>query len=99
MGLFGPSIKYSQKEYQFPEVEIKRFLAHVRINSSGSFTNSEEEAVENAILARRRGDGAISLQQIYEVLSNLRNKNIITKVDFSSLMDDFKGYFVEHYKE
>jgi len=99
MGLFGPSIKYSQREHQLPEIDLKRFLGHIHIAPGSTVTSADEGAVEKALLARRGGDGSISLQQIYEVLLQLRHQNVITKIDFQTLMKDFEQYYSEHYQE
>jgi len=99
MGLFGPDIKYSQREHQLPEIDLKRFLGHIHIASGSTVTTAEEDIVERALMARRGGDGAISLQQIYEVLLQLRNQNKISKIDFLTLIKDFEQYYTEHFSE
>ena len=98
MGLFGPTIKYSQREHQLPEIELKKFLSHIHITPGSSVGDADRDAVLASVMARRGGDGSISLQQIYEVLMQLRNQNKITKIDFQTLMKDFEMYYAEHFK-
>ncbi|KKW42240.1 MAG: hypothetical protein UY92_C0009G0044 [Candidatus Magasanikbacteria bacterium GW2011_GWA2_56_11] len=58
----------------------------------GTLESSEEKAVEEAILARRFGDGKISLRQIDEVLRRLQDQNRISPNDRRSLMRVFEKY-------
>ena len=91
--LFGPSIKYSQVKQPVPELDIKRMVSQIHVNT---LTQDEANVVEAAILAKRQS-GKISLQHIYEVLHSLFNKHKISKNDQDGLMNLFVKYFKEHF--
>lgn len=95
MGLFNDmlsssSSKYSQKEYPLSEIEIKKLVPRGKISS---LSQREEETVEQALINRRRGDGKISLRQVHEVLTQLKNQNRISGNDKASLMKIFIDHF------
>jgi Fe2+ or Zn2+ uptake regulation protein len=89
MSLFS-SNHYSQTEYQLTEDHLKLIVSFARIN-----TLKQEEArmAREEILRRRGGDGQISLYQIYEVLTRLKDQNKISKFDRDSIMKKFEEYF------
>lgn len=96
MGLFrsifgSSSTKYSQKEYSVSSVEIKKLVSRAKTRSLSA---KEEAAIEEAIIKRRRGDGKISLRQIYEALNKLKNLNMISKYDRDGVMTVFRIFFV-----
>jgi len=89
--LFGSSSgKYSQEEKQLSELEIKKLVSHEHVHS---LDGAQAGVVEQAIAARRHGDGKISLRPIYETLTTLKNKNQISKYDRDGLMNVFTAYF------
>ncbi len=89
--LFGSiADNYSNVEHPITEVKIKQLVSEVRIHS---LNQVEEGLVEEAISARRKGDGKISLRQIYEVVKYLRYSHKISEVDQRSLMKVFNDYF------
>ena len=90
MSLFGPSIKHPIIEHQLSEFDIKKLVSHYKVRSLDS---TEEGLVEQTIIARRHGDGKISLQQIYEILTQIKNQNKISRVDKDGLMRVFGEYF------
>jgi len=90
MGLFGFTSKYSKTEHQLSAQKIKELVSRYKVQSLDS---TEEVLAEEIIIARRRGDGKISLFQIYEVLTKLKNQNKISQVDRDGLMRVFKEYF------
>lgn len=93
MGFFSSffgGIQYSQKEHYLTEIEIKKLVSRVHINT---LKQDEESLVEEAIIARRHGDGKISLQQIYEVLTQLKNQHKISVQDRKGLMRVFAAHF------
>lgn len=92
--LFGSTIKYSQTEHPFSEFDIKKIVSPYNVRT---LKQSEAGLVEQAIIARRRGDGKISLQQIYETLMQLKNQNKISKQDRDGLMEDFEEFFSKWY--
>ena len=92
MGLFGTTIKYSREEKQLSAYDIKRLTSHIKVRSLES---SEENIVENALIARRHGDGKISLEQIYKELTKLKNQNKISRYDRDGLMKVFQEHFGE----
>ncbi len=89
MGFFT-SAKYSKIEHQLSEFNIKKQVSRYNVRSLDS---AEEGLVEQTIIARRRGDGKISLQQIYEALTKLKNQNKISRVDRDGLMRVFSEFF------
>ncbi|MFH1946623.1 MAG: hypothetical protein ABIJ23_00485 [Candidatus Magasanikbacteria bacterium] len=90
MSLFGSSIKYSTVEHQLSEFDIKKLVSHYKVKSLDS---TEEGLVEQTIVARRLGNGKISLQQVYETLTQLKNQNKISRVDRDGVMRVFSEYF------
>lgn len=93
MGLFSTffsSNKYSTLEKYLSEMEIKKIVSEITVQTLKA---AEESAVEQAIAARRHGDGKISLQQIYETLRKLAASGTISKFDRDALMNKFKKYF------
>ncbi|MBT4120844.1 MAG: hypothetical protein HOA57_04080 [Candidatus Magasanikbacteria bacterium] len=83
---FGSSTKYSKTEYPLSAEKIKELVSRYKVQSLDS---TEELLVEEIVTARRRGDGKISLFQIYEVLTKLKNQNKISQVDRDGLMKVF----------
>lgn len=88
--LFGSAIKYSTKEHYLTELEIKKLVSHERVIS---IDQQNANDIEPAIIARRHGDGKISLQQIYEVLLHLKNSGKISREDKDGLMRVFQDHF------
>ncbi|MEK7065152.1 MAG: hypothetical protein AAB963_01775 [Patescibacteria group bacterium] len=88
--LFGLTIRYSQVEHPFSEFDIKKLVSPYNVRT---LKQSEAGLVEQAIVARRRGDGKISLQQIYETLTQLKNQLKISRQDRDGLMKDFEEFF------
>ena len=99
MGFFSdylfssPSHKYSDTEHFLSELEITKLVSEYKIKS---LTHGEENLVEQTIIARRLGDGKISLRQIYEALSKLKVSNKISKYDREALMKLFQVYYDTH---
>ncbi|MSU75556.1 MAG: hypothetical protein EXS55_03525 [Candidatus Magasanikbacteria bacterium] len=89
MGFFSFN-KYPTVEHYLSEMEIKKIVSEVAVQTLKS---SEEALVEQAVVARRHGDGKISLQQIYETLRSLVNKKKISKYDRDALMKRFVNHF------
>lgn len=86
---FGSSSKYSKDEHQLSSQKIKELVSRYKVQSLDS---TEEGLVENTIISRRRGDGKISLFQIYEALNKLKNQNKISQVDRDGVMRVFGDY-------
>lgn len=93
--LFGPSIKYSQVPHPVLELDIKRMVSQIHVNT---LTQGEADLAETAILAQRR-DGKLSLQHIYEALHSLFNKHKISRNDQDGVMNLFINYYQEHFGE
>ena len=89
MSLFGLSVKYSQVEQQLSEFDIKKLVSPYHIKT---LKQEEVSEVEQAIISRRHGDGKISLQQIYETLTHMKNKNQISRQDRDGLMKAFEEH-------
>ncbi len=91
MGFFSsPADKYSAEEQSLTEVEIKQLVSTLNVQS---LDQKEEQLVEQLLIKRRRGDGKISLRQIYEVLLKLDNQNKISEIDRKGLMKVFENHF------
>lgn len=91
MGWFD-TIKYSTKEHYLAKEEIKHIVTMEHVHS---LTSIEAEMVRCLIEERRHGDGMISLQQIYEVLTRLKNERKISTDDREGLMRELQKHF-EH---
>src|SRR3989339_1592078 len=87
--IFGSTKKYSTQEETLTNEEIKKIVSRLRIRS---LDQKEEDLIEQAIAARRQGDGKISLQQIHEVLTKLKNQHSISDNDRRALMEVFTEY-------
>jgi len=82
--------RYSQHEHPLTELEVRRLVSEVRVET---LKDNEERAVEDGILARRRGDGKISLRQICETLRQLELRRAISIYDRKKLMKVFEEHF------
>ena len=91
MGFFS-SNKYSQTEYQLSELEVRRCITNINVPTLVGDPNSEK-LVQDAVLARRRGDGKISLQQIYEVLNHLKSAKQISQYDRNGVIKVMQNLF------
>lgn len=89
---FGP--QYSKIEHPISELEIKRLVSH---ENAISLDQKNCETIESAIIGRRHSDGKISLQQIWDTLTTLKNQNVISKQDREGAMRIFEDYFTEHF--
>lgn len=98
MGLFdlffSSGAKYPQNEYYLTEKEIRALVSKIHVKS---LEQGEERAVEDAIVARRRGDGKIALRHIYEALLHLQYQKKISKWDREKLMEAFQKFFEDKY--
>jgi hypothetical protein len=88
--LFGSTSRFPKEEKKLSTLEIKKLVSRIKTKS---LTQKEEILVEQAIMKRRLGDGKISLFQINEVLTKLKNQNKLSKFDVDSLNAIFKNYF------
>jgi DNA-binding PadR family transcriptional regulator len=75
-------------------LEIKKLVSPYHVDT---LKQTEAESVEQAIVVRRRGDGKISLQQIYDTLTQMKNKGQISRQDRDGLIKDFEEYFQTHF--
>ena len=85
--LFGPTIRYSRDKHQVTTEQIKRLMWNIH---STSITETNKDAVAEAILAKRDNNDKISLQNIYEALTKLKNEGRITKTDRDLFMKIFE---------
>ncbi|MFA6485950.1 MAG: hypothetical protein WCT40_01110 [Candidatus Magasanikbacteria bacterium] len=97
--LFGPTIKYSQREHPLPTLDLKRLLMQVHIRPGTTVNDHDRDLAFESIEARRGSDGKISLQQIYEVLKKFKDQRALTKIDFQTLMKAFEEYYAGHFSE
>lgn len=89
--LWGTSqSRYPTVEHYLSEIEIKKLVSHLTVQSIDS---KDEGVIEPALVARRHGDGKISLRQISDTLKQLQNQNKISKYDREGLMRVFENYF------
>ena len=84
MGFFDV-VHYSQKEHPLTEIEVKHHITYIAIPTLSGHPE-REKLIQDMILARRHSDGKISLQQIYELLTHLKDTNAITKYDREAVM-------------
>lgn len=84
MGFFD-TVHYSQDEHPLTELEVRKHINTVHITSFHG-NDKQERLVQDAILARRHSDGKISLEQIYDLLTAMKNKNEISKYDRDEVM-------------
>lgn len=89
---FGPSIKYSQDKHQISTEQIKHLLWGTHL---ANISQENKDAVAEAVLAKRDSEDKISLQHIYEALTQLKNKGRITKIDRDSFMRIFQEFFAQ----
>jgi DNA-binding PadR family transcriptional regulator len=94
MSLFGPSAKYSRDKHQLTAEDLKRILWHVHL---ASISETNKQAVQQAVLGRRVEGDKISLQTIYETLTKMKDQNQITKSDREQFMKIFQEYFTQHF--
>jgi hypothetical protein len=88
--IFGNTSKFPKEEKNLSQRKIKDLVSR---SKTKSLDQTEELLVEQVIMKRRRGDGKISLFQINEALTKLKNQNKISKFDMDSLNSVFKNYF------
>ncbi len=80
---------------------VQKFLSRrdickiVSRNKIISLSLEEEKLVEEAIIKRRKGDGKISMQQVEEMLINLKNERKISETDYKALIKLFLDYFAK----
>ena len=72
MGFFFSTNKYSTKPHQLSKQTIEALVSRTKVNS---LDGVEESEVEGALDDRRGSDGKMSLQQIYDELTRLKNLN------------------------
>jgi len=90
---FGP--KFSKVEHPITELEVKRLVSH---ENAMTLDAKNCLAIEAAIISRRQSDGKISLQQIWDTLTHLKNQNVISKQDRTSAMELFKKFYSAHFQ-
>ena len=71
-------------------------VSRTKVNS---LDGVEESEVEGALDDRRGSDGKMSLQQIYDELTRLKNLNKISSADKNGLMRVFEKYFTQHFNK
>lgn len=91
MGFFDP-VHYSTDEHFLPEHEVRRLVTYLHVPTLEPHLE-REKLIQDALLARRHGDGKISLQQAYEVLTHLKDTSQITKYDRDGVMTVLKNFF------
>ena len=91
----SPADKYSQTEHPVSDRDIRLLITREHIPTLG--THEQAKVIEDAILARRHGDGKISLRQIYTVLQELVGQKKISKYDRDGVMRVMEKYFHEHF--
>jgi len=88
--LFGSSTKYSSNQKSLSRQMLYKLVSE---NSITSLTKDEAILVRDVIDRARRGDAYISILQIDEELSYLKNNGKISYNDYQSLMKIFSEYF------
>lgn len=90
MGFFS-TVKYPLAEHALTELEVQRLVTYIRVPTL-EHHEEREKLIQKAILERRHGDSKISLQQIYELLTKLKDHNQITKYDREGVMKVLQTY-------
>ena len=88
--IFGTTSRFPKEEKNLSSLDIKKLVSRIKTKS---LTQTEEVLIEQAIMKRRLGDGKISLFQINEALTKLKNQNKLSKFDVDSINAIFKNYF------
>ena len=97
MGLFDFffSKRYPTAEHTLLEHDVRRLVTYLNIPSLRG-EEQKERMLQQAILDRRHGDGKISLQQIYELLTKMKNNRTITVFERDQTMKVLQKYFQGH---
>ena len=85
------SVKYPIEEHPLTETEVRKYVTYLHVPSL-EHHQDREKMVQDEILARRKGDGKISLQQIYDLLTHMKDTNQITKYDRDGIMKVLQDY-------
>ena len=93
MGFFT-SVHYPIEEHHLTEIDVRRLVTYIHVPSLEHHMD-REKLVQDAILDRRKGDGKISLEQIYELLTHLKDQNQITKYDRDGSMKVLQEHFAK----
>lgn len=95
MGFFN-SVLYPIAEHQLIEQEVRRVVTYLTIPSLKGHDDTEK-LLQQVILDRRHDGDKISLQQIYELLTKLKDQNTITKFERDETMRVLQRYFEDHF--
>ena len=86
------SNKYSQKQKYITEDQIKKACIWV---GDANISQADSEITFEVVIKKRGTDGQISLYQVYDVLTKLKNQGKISKYDRKDIMERFEEYFVK----
>lgn len=91
--LFGAgSDQFSSQARALSELEIHHLVSRAHFNSLSA---SDQQAIYEAILHVRGGDGFVSLRQIDQALQRLVTQGKISKNDHWAVRDAFKNFFTQ----
>ncbi len=88
--LFGSTSKYSRNQKSLSRDKLYQLISENRITT---LTKDEAILVRDVIDKARRGDAYISMFQIEEELTHLKNSKKISESDYRGLMKIFYEYF------
>jgi len=81
---------YSQAQKYITEAQVRRLCTWV---GSSNLSQSDSQVAAEAILKRRGSDGHMSLYQIYDTLTELKDNGQISKFDRETLVERFEEFF------
>jgi hypothetical protein len=81
------SNKYSQKQKYITKKQIKDFCTWV---GDANISQADSKATFEAVLKKRGTDGQMSLSQVYDALTKLKNQSKISKSDRSDIIKRFE---------
>lgn len=97
MGFFSSLFGTSSSAYNLSNVEHELTQQEIKLLISKSYISTldkgQEMMIEEAIMARRRGDGHISVRQVNEVLLQLQNQHKISQYDRQGVVRVVQDFF------
>lgn len=95
--LFGSGAdRYASTPFQISREEIRMVISKT---ASPNFSDADERAIEETIANRRYGNEYLTLPMMYETLTDLVGKRIITKYDRRDTMRLFERFVQDKYKK
>ncbi len=90
MGFFS-SVSYPTDEHPLTENEIKKLITYIHVPTLNGHED-REKLIQESLLHARHGNGTISQQKIFTVLTQLKDQNRITVYDRDAVMKTLVEY-------